>query len=260
MNLKQSLKGVIPDKELEKVKSSFDIIGDIAVLEIPDEIKKYEKKIAEKVIELHKNVKTVVKKSGKTEGVKRIRKVKHILGERKTKTIHTENGIKMKVDLNKVFFTPRLGNERLRILNLIKKNEIVADLFAGAGPFAVLIAKKSQCKKVIANDINKDAVKLLKENAELNKIKNMEIYNKDAKEFKGLKADRIIMNIPKFPEKFIGTALKNVKKKGTIHYYTFSRDEKEARGQVKGLKVKKITRCGDLSPGIYRYCVDIRIS
>jgi len=44
MNLKQSLKGIIPDKELEKVKSSFDIIGDIAVLEIPDEIKKYEKK------------------------------------------------------------------------------------------------------------------------------------------------------------------------------------------------------------------------
>lgn len=142
----------------------------------------------------------------------------------------------------------------------MKKNETVADLFAGVGPFAVLIAKKSKCKKVIANDINKTAVKLMKENAELNKVKNIEIYNKDARYFKNLKADRVIMNIPKFSEKFLETALMNVKKKGIIHYYTFSRDEREAKEQIKGkeLKILKVTRCGDLSPGIYRYCVDIK--
>src|SRR4030042_1857665 len=109
MNLKQSLRGIIPEEDLVNVKSSFVMIGDIAVLEIPDEIKKYEKEIAEKVIEMHKNIKTVVKKSGTTSGIKRIRKVSHILGEKRTETIHTENGIKLKVDLNKVFFTPRLG-------------------------------------------------------------------------------------------------------------------------------------------------------
>jgi len=267
MNLKRSLRGIIPESKLEFVRSSFDTVGDIAVLEIPRELKKYEKKIAKKVAENHKYIKIVAKKAGVTKGKKRIRKIKIILGEKRTHTIHKENGIRLKVDINKVFFTPRLANERLRILNMVKKGEIVADLFAGVGPYAILIAKKSNCKKVIANDINKSAVKLLKENAKLNKVEDkMEIHSTDARKIK-LKADRFIMNVPLFIDDFLDLSFKTVKK-GVVHFYYFKgRETENKREKIKNLakKAKKKIRilreieCGDYGPGITRNCIDFKI-
>jgi tRNA (guanine37-N1)-methyltransferase len=43
MDLKESLKGKLTKKELESLKTSFDVIGDVAIIEIPDELKKKEK-------------------------------------------------------------------------------------------------------------------------------------------------------------------------------------------------------------------------
>ena len=36
--LKKLLKGVLADEDLEKVYSSFDLIGDIAIIKIPDSL------------------------------------------------------------------------------------------------------------------------------------------------------------------------------------------------------------------------------
>ena len=44
--LKQELKGIIPESKIDEVKKSYDLIGDIAVLEIPKSLEKLEKSIA----------------------------------------------------------------------------------------------------------------------------------------------------------------------------------------------------------------------
>ena len=155
MNLKELMKDELSAEELGLLKRSFDQIGTIAQLEIPDELKGKEDIIAQKIIATYKNIKTVVKKEDITLGEYRIRPVKILAGEMTTITLHKENGIFLNLDLNKVFFTPRLSGERLRVLKLIKRNDFVADLFCGVGPYAILIAKYSKAKKVLANDFGK---------------------------------------------------------------------------------------------------------
>ena len=96
--LKDLLKKDLSKKEMRFLKKSFDQIGSIAQLEIPEELEHKERMIAKKVLEHYKNIKTVVKKASKTKGEFRIRKVKWFAGEKTTKTMHKENGIILKLD------------------------------------------------------------------------------------------------------------------------------------------------------------------
>ena len=59
--LKQILAGKLTKKELEKMISSYDIMGSTAIIEIPPELVKKEKMIAETLLAMHKNIKTVLK-------------------------------------------------------------------------------------------------------------------------------------------------------------------------------------------------------
>jgi len=264
MNLKELMKNELTIEELKLLKRSFDQIGQIAQLEIPKELENKEKIIAEKILLSYKNIKTVVKKEDITLGEYRIRPVKILAGENTTITLHKENGIYLKLDLNKAFFTPRLSGERLRVLKLIKKNDFVADLFCGVGPYAILIAKFSAAKKVLANDLNPDAYAYLLLNAKKNKVaEKMELSNIDARDYHGLKADKVIMNIPKFSESFLKCAFDNCKKGGRVFYYCFARDD-ELKERVKEIKdagncrILKKTKCGDIGPGTYRWCIDFK--
>ena len=47
-------------KEIENLITSFDLVGDIAIIEIPGELKKKEKIIAKTLLGLHKNIKVVL--------------------------------------------------------------------------------------------------------------------------------------------------------------------------------------------------------
>lgn len=264
MNLKELMKNDLSIEELNFLKRSFDQIGTIAQLEMPKELESKEKLIAEKIVETYKNIKTVVKKEDITLGEYRIRPVKILAGENTTITMHKENGIFMNLDLNKVFFTPRLSGERLRVLALIKKNDFVADLFCGVGPYAVLIAKFSKAKKVLANDLNPDAYKYLIDNAKKNKIiDEIECHNEDARNFHKLNADKVIMNIPKFSESFLKCAFDNCKIGGIVFYYCFASTQ-ELKDRIKEIKkagkarILKKTKCGDIGPSTYRWCIDFK--
>ncbi len=273
-SLKDYLEGKLNENELKLVRRSFDIIGDIAQIDIPDELKNKEKLIAKAIMELHKNIKVVVKKVGPTSGEERVRPVKVIAGEKRTETIHIENGVRLKVDLNKVYFSPRLGTEHLRVVEQIKNNEIVFDLFAGVGPYAIPAAKRA--KKVIAIDTNPYAIKYLKENAELNKVEDkIKAYvgdcRKIVKKYKWKqKADRVIMNLPMHASEFLDVAFYVAKPNAIVHCYFFLPEEELYKGAIKKIKnaekefgrktrILRKRKCGQLAPRIWRTVVDFKI-
>ena len=72
---------------IEGLLRSFEIIGDTAIIEIPNEISKHEKEIAKAIMEVHQNVKTVCRKVGPVSGKYRIKKLKVILGRKKTEIV-----------------------------------------------------------------------------------------------------------------------------------------------------------------------------
>ncbi len=116
---------------LKRVKHSFDVIGDIAVIEAPEELVSLKESIAKAIIEVHKDVRTVLCKSGAVDGKFRVRGYELVLGDEKTETMHVEHGCRFMLDVAKVYFSPRLATEHLRVASQIKGSEVVVDMFAG---------------------------------------------------------------------------------------------------------------------------------
>ena len=211
VNIPLGLKTLLP--------TSFDRIGGIIIIKIPDDLLNYSKKIGDSFL-IWKNIKSVANDYG-VKGESRIRDIQIIAGNNNTETIHKENGLVFKLDISKVYFSPRLAMERIRVQKQIKENEIIIDMFSGIGPFTILIAKFSNPKKIFAIDINEYAIYYLKENIKRNKVSNItpicgdaKIINKDLE-----KADRIIMNLPHSSFEFLISALSKLKSTGVIHYY-----------------------------------------
>ncbi|MFO7991085.1 MAG: class I SAM-dependent methyltransferase family protein [Thermoplasmata archaeon] len=209
----------IPDELEDLLPSSFEIIGDIAVIKIPDELEGYEADIGEAIIEAHKNVNTVLEDKG-VKGDYRVREVSVIAGEEKTSTVHKEYGAEFEIDIAEAYFSPRLATERWRVVNEVKSGERVLDMFAGVGPYSILIGKYVDVEVVHAVDINPKAVELLKKNVLKNKVQDkINVWEGDAADIAGqLDVDRIIMNLPHSSREFVGPALESLDK-GVIHYY-----------------------------------------
>lgn len=95
-----------------------------------------------------------------------------------------ENKCRFKFDFSQVYWNSRLSTEHERMIAKFKPNhDIVYDLFAGVGPFAIP-AGKHKCK-VYANDLNPNSVRWLDINFKRNKVKPefYGVYNMDAKDF-----------------------------------------------------------------------------
>jgi tRNA (guanine37-N1)-methyltransferase len=111
---------------------------------------------------------------------------------------------------------------------MVQPGECVIDMFAGVGPFSIMIAKKVENVNVDAVDSNPDAVRLLEENVKLNKLRgSLKTWLGDVrtvvKQHLIGTASRVIMNYPSDAKDFVETACRALQKNGgTIHYYTFA--------------------------------------
>lgn len=219
----------IPEELRSKLPASFDTIGSIAVVKMEDEVTPYAAQIGEAILATQKAIKTVCVDSGVVNEF-RTRAVKIVAGDKNTETLHKEYGLTFKVDVARAFFSPRLATERQVVAKQVKPGDVVIDMFAGIGPFSIIIARTSSPKVVYAIDLNPDAVELLKENIELNKaIAVRPILGDARKEISSLeKADHVIMNLPHDARNYIQEAIGALKNGGIIHYY-----EIMAEGEVR---------------------------
>lgn len=239
---KDYLKAFLSEDEVSKFKSSLEIVGDIAILKIPEVLASKERIIGEAILKLNKNVKTVLKQESPVDGDFRVRGFKLVAGENKTETVYREHGCILKVDVSKAYFSPRLQFERLRIAKLVNVGEVVVNMFAGVGSFSIVIAKKSKPSKVYSIDINPIAIKYLKENIALNKVENIVIpILGDAKEVINSKllnvADRVLMPLPAKAYEYLPEAIKTLKNfSGWIHYYDFTHAKKDENPKEKVAK------------------------
>jgi tRNA (guanine37-N1)-methyltransferase len=222
-NLRETLSG----HGLGCTYNSYDILGDMAILRVPEAARKYSQIIAEAVMNVHKNVKTVLAQTSPVRGDFRTRELEFIAGENKTTTVHKESGCLFFVNVEKCYFSPRLSHERMRIAEQVKEGEVIVNMFAGVGCFSIIIAKHSNARKVYSIDINPVAVQNMQENIRLNSL-----YAKvvptigDAKEVVERRlchiADRILMPLPEKAHQYLPYALLSLKKTGGwIHYYDF---------------------------------------
>ena len=86
-SLSEALDGQLAPDEMEQLIGSFDIIGDIAVLEIPAALQSKRAAIAAAVLAIHPQVKVVAAKTGGTGGPFRIRPVEVMAGPNRNKVV-----------------------------------------------------------------------------------------------------------------------------------------------------------------------------
>ncbi len=247
---------------------AYEQIGDIAII---DRHEPHAQKVAQVLLKQNR-IKTVLQAETSVIGEYRTRSVSILAGEKRTETLYRENDCRYLLDLSKVYFTPRLSTERVRIADQIQDGDKVVDMFAGVGPFSILIAKRSPGAHVIAIDKNPDAVRYLKENVKLNRVKNVEIREGDArdavKDISG--ADHVIMNLPHNAIGFLDAAFGVVKNGGVIHFYAISHEDDlfdgllkkiEAAAVLSGFHIvpldKRIVR--PYAPYQFNICIDFQV-
>ena len=242
-----------------KLPHSYSITGDILVLN-----KSITKKQAQQLLKQNKTIKVIAQKTGIHKGKYRLQKLKILAGEKRKTTIHKESGCLFNLNVEKCYFSPRLSNERLRIVKQIKKNETILVMFSGVAIYPIILSKNTKAKEIYAVEINPTAHKYALENLKLNKIQNVKLFKGDVKKILPKikkKFDRIIMPLPKSAHKHLNLAKMKLKKQGTIHLYLFS-NEKEFKKikeiYSKNFKKLKLVRCGGYAPGVYRICLDLK--
>jgi tRNA (guanine37-N1)-methyltransferase len=211
---------IITPESILGYQPSFEVVGDIAIVEQEDA-----GLVAAALMSTCKNLRSVITPVSDVEGEFRTRRFRHVAGEERTITVHREHGLRYRVDLEGAYFTPRLGTERLRIARQVAPGDFVLDMFAGVGPFALLLARGGA--KVVAIDKNPVAVKYLRENAILNRI-DLEILEGDASDLARNyenTADHVIMNLPHTAHQFLLPAIQAAKDGGVVHYYAISQDD-----------------------------------
>ena len=273
--LKRALESVLSEKESEEIFSAFDQIGDIIIVRIPDLLLGKKEIIGKTLLEQIKNANTVFCQSSPVEGDFRIRDLEFLAGENKTQTEYKEFGCRFLVDVEKVFFSPRLSTERNRIADLVKDGETIINMFGGIGMFSIMAAKKKKCT-VYNIDINPDAAKLCEKNISLNKLAGSIIsLHGDATQIINEKlkgnGDRVLMLLPERSDEFLDSAISAAKKNGIIHYYSHIHADKKTLApklsekhflEITPVKSEilysRIVRA--VGPRYYQTVVDARIS
>lgn len=223
--LKELLQERLDNTELEKLSSSFDIIGTIAIIKIPESLTSKRKLIADALIEEIRPVKSVFCQVSAIEGDYRLRKLELISGENSPITVYKEHGCTFKVDVINTYFSPRLSTERLRIAKLTEPNEVIVNMFGGVGTFSIIISSYNKSAKVYSIDSNPIATDMCRQNIEINKLTgNVIPILGDAeqeihKSLKGI-AKRVLMPLPEKARDFVDAAVSSLENgSGMIHYF-----------------------------------------
>jgi tRNA (guanine37-N1)-methyltransferase len=255
-----------------EVSFGLDVVGDIAILKLKDISGRRMKKLGEALFAELPSVKSVFEQQGGIEGEFRLRRLRLITGEKRTLTLHRENGCAFRVDVRRCYFSPRLSTERLRIAKTVGSKERVLNMFAGVGPFSIVAAKKSGAS-VTSCELNSYACRLHEENVVLNKVGGaVEVLNCEAHELKervATRFDRTLMPHPSAADRFLPDAIALTRKGGVIHYYrhVLGRNEEEAAGNLEAelkyllprsakYKIRKVVEVG---PRWLEMVADIRL-
>ena len=269
-NFSELLEDELTDEEIENLRTSFDTIGDIVILEIPDDLEDKKFNIGDAALKFTKRKAIYMKKSA-VKGTTRVRDLEFLAGEDDSVTIHKEHGARLKLDVREVYFSPRLATERKRVMESVNDGEKILDMFCGIGPFPIVIAKNKNVE-ITSVDINEEAIKYLNENIKLNKLKgNIETYCGDVREVSksfNSKFDRIIMNLPGLAYTFLDVAFDLIDDNGIINYYEFSdsyeqgikRLESAANAVGKKVEIINCRKVKSTSPGEWHVAIDGKVT
>lgn len=199
----------------------WEMIGDVLIVQLPEGLRGEKAEIGRRLLELLPRAKAVLHREGICDVFRRPR-VEVIAGEG-TETLHRENSCLYRLDPTRVMFSAGNMGERKRMARISAPGEVVLDMFAGIGQFAIPIARHSRPRRVVAVEKNPVAHGYLQENIRLNGLGNVEALLGDCRDVapQGA-ADRVIMGYLFDTQEFLLAAVGALKDGGVIHFHALS--------------------------------------
>ena len=275
--LREALKQILDQDELEQLYSAFDTIGGIIIIKIPDSLNQKKRLIAKVLLQKVNNAYSVFCQTSGVQGDYRLRKLEFLAGINSPITYYKENGCTFKIDVANAYFSPRLSTERMRIASMVKDNEVIVNLFGGVGTFSILIARKNKTAKVYSIDSNIFAHELCIENSTINKV-NDRVFSLlgDAKLVVSNrlkeKATRVLMPLPEKAREFVDEAISSlINGEGTVHYFAHIKadNKKDAieKGAIESIdafnsyksSIEGVRVVREVGPRLYQIVSDVRV-
>lgn len=244
--------------------SSFDLVGDIGILWIPDELADKKGEIARHMVELYPRLKAVYMRKGAIGGDFRLPDLELLEGGG-SETIHVENGLRFMLDVRKTYFSPRQASEREKLARYVDPGDVVAVFFAGIGPIPAYVSHFTEAESVYAVEHNPDACRFMEKNMRLNRCGNVRVTCGDVREeIRRLpRCDLVIMPLPKDSVDFIDEAREVLKQGGRAIVYVASTKE-GLEGKLEAIRkkfsIEEVRRELEISPREFRYVVHGRVS
>lgn len=223
-NHRKLLQQLLPPDLHSLIPHGFDQLGKIVLLKLDSELLPYKQQIGVIYLKILR-VESVFIKIGEVHSLFRTSHWECIAGSNSPISQVQLYGLRLQVNIQEVYFNPRLGQEYLQIARQCQPDEVIIDMFAGIGPFALMCAKE-QNVIVHACELNPAAIELFKENVVLNQKKiqgEIHVYQGDSRKIlPELPAvNRIIMNLPGQAIKFLDIALTRLQAGGCLHLHQF---------------------------------------
>ncbi|RSH93199.1 tRNA(m(1)G37)methyltransferase [Saitozyma podzolica] len=162
------LNSILPNEGLDDAPSSFTQTGHIGHVNLKDEWLPYKHLIGQVILDKNPKLRTVVNKLNTIHAEYRYFDMEVLAGDHDFITTVNESNCTFTLDFRHVYWNSRLHHEHERLVSLFQPGEVVADVMAGVGPFAVPAAKKG-CY-VLGNDLNPESVKWMRENRVKNRV------------------------------------------------------------------------------------------
>ncbi len=272
-SIAKTLSDLIPSDLVKNLPRKWEKIGSVVTIKLPDDLKEY-REIIGKVYANELDCTTTLNDSGGISGVYRTPVVEVIFGSSVTETIHMENGIRFKIDPQRIMFSSGNMAERKRIATIAYPDEIVIDLFAGIGYFTLPIAVYSKPKKIIACEINPIAFDYLCSNVVLNHVSDIVVPLLGDNRVTAPRdyADRVILGFLQNPQEYLPVGIACLKNQvGILHYHElvpvesipqqpFSHIEQAAQDFVRSVELLGVHKIKSYAPQVNHMVLDVRIS
>ncbi|KAI9374756.1 guanine methyltransferase Trm5 [Aspergillus egyptiacus] len=178
------MEAILPEDALDEIPTGFSQVGHVAHLNLRDEYIPYRYLIGQVLLDKNPTVRTVIRKTEDVGSTSQFRTFPYevLAGEHDMNVTHHEQDCVFNFDFSRVYWNSRLETEHRRLVEKFQPGEMVCDVMAGVGPFAIPAGKKRIF--VWANDLNPHGFQAMEKGVQRNKVARFVTpFNKDGREF-----------------------------------------------------------------------------
>jgi len=267
--LAEILRAELSSEEIRLLPKGWFILGEVIIVKINPQLDHLSERIGQALLDIYPRCKTVLRDYG-IDGDLRLPQ-RRIIAGKITETIHTENGVRFKLDPSRIMFSQGNLPERMR-MSRVGRDETVVDMFAGIGYFSLPMAVHSSPKEVLAIELNPVSFSYLRENIRLNRVEDIvqPVLGDCRDNAPNGQADRVIMGMVQVTDKFLKTGIDALRPGGILHYHqtipawlypqaAIAEVAEAAREAGRRAEIIGCIRVKKYSPGVVHAVVDARI-